>query len=102
MLFGPDGNLYVTEFAGNRILRYDGVTGAFLGVFASDSTLVWARSMVFGPDGNLYVAGNQSNNVVRFNGTTGAFIDVFAVGISGANGLVSVRMATSTWRLKWP
>jgi len=88
VLFGPDGNLYVTEFAGNRILRYDGVTGAFLGVFASDPSLVWARSMVFGPDGNLYVAGNQSNNVVRFNGTTGAFIDVFAIGISGANGLL--------------
>ena len=87
LLFGPDGNLYVTEINGNRVLRYDGATGAFLGVFANDPSLIGTRSMAFGADGNLYVAGNASNNVVRFNGSTGASMGVFACGIRGANGL---------------
>ena len=56
--FGPDGSLYVSSFRTNQILRFDGQTGSFLGVFASDNngglgspnglngpngTAVWAR-----------------------------------------------------------
>src|SRR5439155_1134150 len=33
LLFGPDGNLYRADVAGNRVLRYNGSTGAFLGAF---------------------------------------------------------------------
>jgi streptogramin lyase len=85
--FGPDGNLYVTETNGNRILRYNGSTGAFLGVFGSASQLISARSMDWGPNGNLFVAGLWSNNVVEFNGSTGAYERVFASGLNTANGL---------------
>jgi hypothetical protein len=35
LAFGPDGNLYVASMNTNQILRYDGHTGAFLGVFAA-------------------------------------------------------------------
>jgi sugar lactone lactonase YvrE len=87
LLFGRDGNLYVTEFSGNRVLRYSGASGAFLGVFATDLSLSGTRSMAYGADGSLYVAGNFSDNVVRFNGSTGVFQNVFASGINGANGL---------------
>ena len=35
LTFGPDVNLYVTSFASNQVLKYDGRTGAFLSVFVS-------------------------------------------------------------------
>jgi hypothetical protein len=42
LAFGPDGNLYATDEvsgSGNRVVRFDGRTGAFLGTFASDPGL---------------------------------------------------------------
>lgn len=38
------------------VLRYDGTTGAFRGVFADDTHLTSPLGIIFGPDGNLYVA----------------------------------------------
>ena len=35
--FGPDGNLYYADNAGNRVLRFDGRSGAFLGQFVVSS-----------------------------------------------------------------
>jgi sugar lactone lactonase YvrE len=68
--FGPDGNLYVSSFRTNQILRYHGKTGKFLGVFASDNNsglgslngLNGPNGLVFGPDGSLYVATQGSAN----------------------------------------
>ena len=45
---GKDGNLYVVDEFNNDVLRYDGTTGAFLGVFAS-SGLSDPISLVFTP-----------------------------------------------------
>ncbi|MHC5115148.1 MAG: hypothetical protein ACYTGP_12060 [Planctomycetota bacterium] len=81
LTFGPDGDLYVSSFLTNNVLRFDGATGTFIGVFAS---VFRPSGLTFGPDGNLYVAGPQNNNVMRFDGVTGAFIDIFAVA-QGAN-----------------
>jgi hypothetical protein len=97
--FGPDGNLYVTEPTGtaptgSRVMRYNGTTGAFMGVFASDARLVGPRSLDWGPNGNLYVAGIGSDfsgpgngRVLEFNGVTGAFERVIAEGLQLPNGL---------------
>jgi hypothetical protein len=67
-------------------LRYDGTTGAFLGVFASQN-ITSPRGVLFGPDGNLCVAnGNEGTDpasVERFDGQTGAFIDYFVAPDSG-------------------
>ena len=68
--FGPDGSLYVSSFRTNQILRFDGQTGNFLGVFASDNTggsgstngLNGPNVLLFGPDGSLYVATEGTNN----------------------------------------
>ena len=35
LVFGADGNVYVTSRITNQVLSYDGSTGAFLGVFAT-------------------------------------------------------------------
>jgi streptogramin lyase len=39
VLFGPDGNLYVSSYDTGQVLRYDGSTGDFIDVFASGGGL---------------------------------------------------------------
>jgi DNA-binding beta-propeller fold protein YncE len=87
MAFGPDGNLYVGSTDGllgnpenNRVLRYDGTTGAFIDTFVAPGSggLGEPDGIVFGPDGNLYVSSRQTdNNVLRYDGINGAFLGVF-------------------------
>jgi DNA-binding beta-propeller fold protein YncE len=85
--FGPDGNLYVTNFDGcvtgpagcigtrNEIVRFDGLTGAFLDIFVADGQAgmdsPW--DLAFGPDGALFVANAKSDgdgNILRFERST--------------------------------
>jgi len=92
-VFGPDGNLYVSSniFQKNsnwKVVEYDGKTGAFLRVFASQN-ITSPRGLLFGPDGNLYVANGNSvadsdpASVERFDGKTGAFLNYFVAPASG-------------------
>jgi len=68
--FGPDNKLYVSSFRTNQILRFDGTTGSFLDVFASDNNgglgttdgLNGPNGLLFGPDGSLYVTTQGSVN----------------------------------------
>ncbi|MBD2384838.1 PEP-CTERM sorting domain-containing protein [Cylindrospermum sp. FACHB-282] len=68
--FGPDGTLYVSSFRSNQILKFNPVTGDFLGVFASDNNngqgslngLNGPNGLVFGPDGSLYVTTEGTAN----------------------------------------
>lgn len=46
MEFGPDGDLYVTTGKHQGVVRFDGETGAPLGVFAAADALAAAK----GPD----------------------------------------------------
>jgi len=87
LVFGPDGNLYVSGLYTQNIVRFDGRTGAFIDVFASGSGLDGSLGLTFGPDGNLYVLSYNNNRVLRFNGRTGVFIDTFVS--SGSGGLDS-------------
>jgi hypothetical protein len=86
LAFGADGNLYVASRFTNEVLKYDGNTGAYLGVVVPSGSFglhaPWA--LTFGPDGNLYISGVLSNNVLRYNMTT-AGIDEFLPSSSGVN-----------------
>jgi hypothetical protein len=89
VIFSPhDGHLYVTGglFSGpgqkKEVLRYDGLTGAYLDDFTEPGHLDSPRGVVFGPDGHLYVADRLAadislGRVVRYHGLTGAFLDEF-------------------------
>lgn len=73
-VFGPDGNLYVSSLNNNRVLRYDGQTGAFIDTFVPPGSggLSATEALQFGPDGNLYVCSDGNNAVMRYDGQTGA------------------------------
>lgn len=94
LVVGSDGSLYVSSHGSDRILRYHGTTGAFLGtcVEAGTSGLVEPRGMVFHP-GPVLVAGTKQANVLlvasrgtdqilAYRATTCEFLGIFA-GASG-------------------
>ena len=95
--FGPDGNLYVPERVGGttipqggRVLRFNGVTGAFIDVFVPllSGGLWHPIGHVFGPSGrgrqlDLYVGDVTSNSILRYDGATGAFLGAFVASQSG-------------------
>lgn len=80
-------DLLVTSQLTDSVLRYDGVTGAFLGLFVTPGSggLDSPRGTLFGPDGNLYVsmgtlpngADLPQSRVIRYDGATGALIGDF-------------------------
>src|SRR5262245_46922735 len=103
IIFGPDGNLYVADGKGDtngneindgRIVRYNGVTGAFIDEFvpiSGNGGMSHPSCLVFGPSVedpsrlDLYVSSAYTNSVLRFEGTTGAFLGEFVA--SGSGGL---------------
>jgi sugar lactone lactonase YvrE len=64
LAFSPDGNLYVSSFLTDKILRYNGKTGKFIDVFASGNQqaggLNGPNGLLFAPDGFLYVTTQGS------------------------------------------
>lgn len=79
LAFGPDGRLYVASQLTNQILRYDGVSGAFDGVFVDSGVggLAEPWDLAFDTAGNLLVLTNTAG-VLKFDGLTGASLGVFA------------------------
>ncbi len=85
-------DLLVSSRTTNQVLRYDGTTGEFLGIFvdAGSGGLTRPTGMNVGPDGNLYVPTGDlpdgtpgSGNGIRvYSGATGAFIRLFHPGYS--------------------
>ena len=101
LFLGPDGNLYVSSFNTDSVMRYSGptgrplpapgLTGAFF-VPEGSGGLSGAVGILLGPDGNLYVSSRSNDSVLRYSGTTGDFLDVFIPaglgGVSSPRGLV--------------
>lgn len=96
--FGPDGNLYVASAYTSQILRYNGKTGEFMGVFATHENgfpnnvvpenlpVPDFTVLVFGPDSNLYVTSLLENAVLKYAGPNAANPGEF-LGVYGqANG----------------
>jgi len=79
------GFMYVASLGNDRVLRYNGATGAFIDVFVWDDPATGAidesggldetEFLNFAPNGMLYIASGGTDEVLRFDGSTGAFID---------------------------
>lgn len=106
LIFGPDGNLYVGDWAGGfqerlggRILRFDGATGDFIEEFVTTGSggIVHPFGMAFAPRPgdpsklDLYVCNigdkDHAGNVLRYDGMTGDFLGEFVTAHSGNLGL---------------
>ncbi|MEM9413368.1 MAG: dockerin type I domain-containing protein [Planctomycetota bacterium] len=77
---GPDQNVYVTSLLTGQVLRYDGISGEFIDVFAEGNGISTPNNLVFNGD-YLYVgdfSGGASGFLRRFDAATGAFVDEFA------------------------
>jgi outer membrane protein assembly factor BamB len=73
----PPSQLFITDYA-DAIVRYDGVTGDFVDLFAGAAQQVDRPASVrLGPNGQLYSAGFGRGDISRYDITTGALIDVF-------------------------
>jgi hypothetical protein len=72
--YGSDGHLYVSSGNTNQVLRYDGATGAPLGVLAN---VLAPRQINTGPDGLLYVCSGSTASVLRYT-TSGQLLGTFA------------------------
>jgi outer membrane protein assembly factor BamB len=91
MAIGADGNLYVVDntLGDGTVMRFDGATGAYLGVFIDSPNsggMKSPRGIAFGPDGRLYVGcvnTNQESQVLRYDEKSGAFVDAFVAPGSG-------------------
>lgn len=82
--FGPDDHLYVSNPFGSSVLRFDGLTGAFIDVFVAPGSggLQIPLAIVF-HDGHLYVGDPGSHAIHRYDAHTGAYVDTFVADAPG-------------------
>ncbi len=80
--FGSDGNLYVIGAQTQGVLRYSGLTGAFIDQFVSGGDAGQGRSMAFDQEGRLYVA-DFTCNVHRYDTNGNSIGNLLVDAVSG-------------------
>ncbi|MCC6971636.1 MAG: NHL repeat-containing protein [Phycisphaerales bacterium] len=81
LTWDTNGDLLVSSFDGDSILKFDGTTGAPKGalVTSGQGTLNGPdNGIIVGPDGAIWVPSYWNNRVIRYNADTGATIGQFA------------------------
>jgi streptogramin lyase len=86
---GPDGNLWFTEFAGNRIGRLNPATGAVTEFSNGITAGAQPDDITAGPDGNLWFTERKGNRIGKINPATGVVTE-YSVGISPNAGLSGI------------
>jgi hypothetical protein len=76
--FGPDDHLYVSNPFGSSVLRFDGLTGAFIDVFVQPGSggLQIPLILLF-HEGHLYVGDPGAHEIHRYDAMTGSYVDAF-------------------------
>ena len=79
LTFGPDGNLYVSTYGDNTVVRYNMTTTVWDTFIPDTGLLHLATGVMFHPfTGNLLVGSYNDDQILEFDGTTGDYIGVFA------------------------
>lgn len=79
-VFASNGDLIVSGLNGSTndaTYRFDGTTGAYLGVFASGNGIDVPKGIAEGPDGRIYLVSSFSNQIKRFDLSNGTFLGNF-------------------------
>jgi len=84
VLVNATGTLYVAESVTNEVVRFNPLTGAFLGTFASGNGLSIPINMIFTPQGDLLVGSFGTDSVLKYS-SSGQFLGTFIT--SGSGGL---------------
>ncbi|HEV3416522.1 MAG TPA: autotransporter-associated beta strand repeat-containing protein, partial [Pirellulales bacterium] len=74
--FGPDGNLYVSDYGGSTIQRYNTVTGALMNNVVTG--LAKPGGFTFAPNGGLYASDFSGGRVVKVSAGLQTTTDVTA------------------------
>jgi sugar lactone lactonase YvrE len=72
LLFGPDGDLYISGLGGGGVQKFDGTTGAYEETIIKTNPFTGkdliAAGLNFGTDGNLYISSVlNDNSILRYN-----------------------------------
>lgn len=95
MVYGPNGNIYVTSGSNDMVIEYNGTTGAYVGKFTS-SQLVFPTGIAVRPNGtpragNILVTTrhldpgnpNDTHKILEFDKTTRALVTTGATFAAG-------------------
>jgi len=78
-----NGDLYVSSYGGNTVHKFDGVTGADLGLFIDQ--LAGPTNIFFEPDGDLIVFNYNGGTIQRYD-SAGNFVEDLISGVNGCEG----------------
>ncbi|MBI5168737.1 MAG: hypothetical protein HZA61_04530 [Candidatus Eisenbacteria bacterium] len=82
-LYRPNGNVLATLSNADKVVEFDGVTGAPIGVFANLPALTLPSDMRYGPNGNLYVCGYGNSTVFELHPVTGVILSAWSMPVAG-------------------
>ncbi len=82
--FGPDGDLYVSARLDSVVLRFNGMTGAFMNDVIVFPAVRAPEGIAFASDGSLWIASRDSDEVLRLNITSLAVMNRYPTVAQGS------------------
>ena len=82
-IYRPNGNVYISDTANDRVVEYDGITGAFIRVLTALPPNSMPSDLRYGPSGALFVCCYGSGQVFELHPNTGAILGAWSMPFPG-------------------